>query len=131
MGEFQAARWAIRELSRHDRNRHRKATHSPAVPTYILRAHTSFALLPSFSSPATQMAGSQSGASPPSEAKNNARSWIRTKDLFITSEIRVKRSRKGVRGGEIWIEQTYTPKPNGLVLRPENELFPVCHTFFY
>ena len=94
MGEFQAARWAIRELSRHDRNRHRKATHSPAVPTYILRAHTSFALLPSFSSPATQMAGSQSGARLQGEAKNNARSWIRTKDLFITSETLSRRCQR-------------------------------------
>lgn len=30
-----------------------QGTHSPAVPAYILRGHTSLALLPSFSSPAT------------------------------------------------------------------------------
>src|SRR2546421_3394116 len=58
-------------------------------------------------------------SSPPSEAKNNARSWIRTKDLFITSETLSRRCQRW----RIWIEQTYTPKPNGLVLRPENEPF--------
>ena len=93
-----------------------QGTHSPAVPAYILRGHTSLALLPSFSSPATQMAV---WSSPPSEAKNNARSWIRTKDLFITSETLSRRCQRW----RIWIEQTYTPKPNGLVLRPENEPF--------
>ena len=58
-------------------------------------------------------------SSPPSEAKNNARSWIRTKDLFITSETLSRRCQRW----RIWIEQTYTPEPNGLVLRLENESF--------
>ena len=96
--------------------------HSPAVPAYILRRNTSFALLPSFSSPVTQMAGSQS----PSEAKKMPVPGFEPR-IF---SLRVKRCLEGVRGGRIWIEQTYTPKPNGLVLRPENEPFSSLPHFF-
>lgn len=70
-----------------------QGTHSPAVPAYILRGHTSLALLPSL------VSGDSDGwiavwSSPPSEAKNNARSWIRTKDLFITSETLSRRRQR-------------------------------------
>jgi hypothetical protein len=73
-----------------------QGTHSPAVPAYILRGHTSLALLPSFSSPATQMAGSQSGA------RLQARQKIMPVPGFEPRifSLRVKRCLEGVRGGE-------------------------------
>jgi hypothetical protein len=73
-----------------------QGTHSPAVPAYILRSRTSLALLLSFSSPATQMAGSQSGA----------RLQARQKTMPVPGfeprifSLQVKRCLEGVRGGE-------------------------------
>jgi hypothetical protein len=64
-------------------------------------------------------------SSPPSEAKNNARSWIRTKDLFITSETLSRRCQRW----RIWIKQTYTPKLNGR-FAPENKPFSRLLHFF-